>query len=116
MKHLKKIIVCLLSVAILCSSQLTYVNAAAASENVVMSEKNVSCSKNGIEVTFTFSYSDGNSASFIGARISNGTGSINSTSSHFENDTRYATAVVTTSSGTITFNAWCDIYGQTGSY
>lgn len=115
MKHLKKIIVCLLSVAILCSSQLTYVNAAASSENAVMSNTDVYCEKEGIGVTFHFTYSDGSSASFTGAEITKGTGNISSTS-HFDNDTRYATAVVTTSSGTITFNAWCDIYGQTGSY
>lgn len=120
MKHFKKIFVCLLSLTILFSSQLMYTNAAVVVENEVMSTTDsaiVYCSKDDVCFFFYFSYSDGNSASFVRGSC-HGTGcTISSMSSLFDNDTCYATIIVTTASGAqITFNAWCDIYGQTGSY
>lgn len=120
MKRFKKIIICMLSLAMLCGSQLLPVNASTVAENEVLSTTDVQVvrsEKDGVAVFFYFGYSDGSDAWLNRVSCLTTGCRLTSSSSHFSGDTCYATAVVTISSGAqITLNAWCDIYGQTGSY
>ena len=124
MKQFKKILICLLSVALLCGSQLVSVNAAeavsAGNETGLMPLKVVQqeATVNGVTVVFHFDYSDGNSAKLVAAICTTaGYEMPNPPSSHFAGDTCYATATVVNSTThvQVTLKAWCDIYGQTGT-
>lgn len=124
MKLLKKVIICMLSVVLLCGGQIVPVSAAewesAENESEIMPLKvdHHDVTINGVTVQFFFDYSDGSSAKLVGAFcITGGYEMPNPPSSHFSGDTCYATAVVMNSSthATITFKAWCDIYGQMGT-
>ena len=120
MKGLKKFIVCLLSLAVLCGSPTTYVSAA---ENEVMTTNSFvyqNAESGDAKVQFVFDYSDGNSAQL--AAVWNLSGDKydmpDSPTSSFSGDTCYASIVLVHKStgAKVTLRAWCDIYGQTSSY
>lgn len=119
MKRLKKFIICLLSVVVLCGSQMTYVSAA---ETEVMSLNAFVCQDakvGNVVVTFTFDYVDGTTAKLAMVVCHNSNYDMpNPPTSYFANDRCYASVVVVnkTTNEQITLRAWCDIYGQTGEY
>lgn len=120
MKHLKKITVCLMLLAVLCNNRAVYVNAA---ENVIMTTNDVAVQivQNGdAKVTFRFYYSDGNTANLFMV-INNSSDKYSMPdppTSSFSNDRCYATIVLVhlTTGEKVTLRAWCDIYGQTDWY
>lgn len=123
MKLIKKAIICLLSVTLLCGAQIGHVNAAewvsTEHDEEIMPLKVIyhEVTIGGVTVRFYFDYSDGNSAKLVGAICTTGGYEMpDPPSSHFSGDTCYATAVVVNSSTHVstTFKAWCDIYGQMG--
>lgn len=123
MKDLKRFIVCLLSLAILCSSPAT-LNVRAAetivedARTVASTPINILCTKNGVSVRFYFVYSDGNSATLVAVLCETSGYIISAPSTHFDNDTRYASVIATNeyTGAQITLGAWCDIYGQMGTF
>lgn len=120
MKCLKKFIVCLLSLAVLCGSQVAYVSAA---ENEVMATNAFvyqNAESGDAKVQFVFDYSDGNSAKLAAVwNLSSDTYEMSGPpTSSFSGDTCYASIVLEhkTTGAKVTLRAWCDIYGQTSSY
>lgn len=118
MKHIKKIIICLLAVFVLVGNQTTYVSAAEETAASVLSNyTKITVSKGGAAVEFYFNYADGTTvydADFVGMNA-NYTYTLDR--SGFSNGvwTIYVTARNVYSGATITLGAWCDIYGQTGA-
>lgn len=120
MKRLKKFIVCLLSLAVLCGSQVAYVSAAG---NEIMTTNAFvyqDAESGDAKVQFVFDYSDGNNAKLAAVwNLSSGTYDMqNPPTSSFSGDTCYASIVLVhkTTGAKVTLRAWCDIYGQTSSY
>lgn len=120
MKGLKKFIVCLLSLAVLCGSQAVYVSAA---ENEVMTTNALvyqNSESGDAKVQFVFDYSDGNSAQLAAVwNLSSDTYDLSGPpTTSFAGDTCYASIVLVhkTTGVKVTLRAWCDIYGQTSSY
>lgn len=120
MKYLKRILVCILSLTILYNSPLAHVSAAVESETLSTSETIVVKSEKGdVSVLFYFTYSDGNSADLIAVICQNSNYDIlNPPSTSWNEYSRVATVVVThkTTGAQVTLGAWCDIYGQTGTF
>ena len=122
MKALKKLIVCLMAVTLLCGSRPAAVCAAAekeATDRSIDISVGVQYGKD-VVVTFFFHYSDGNSAECTGYRatFSDKLYKVDFNGGSFSGDRATATATVTVISTQqkITLGAWCDIYGQTGSF
>lgn len=119
MKHFKKFFVCLMAMVVLCSSQMAYVNAAETEAMPMSSTITQYATKDGATVIFYFLYSDGNSASLVDVAydLSRYT-KINGPTSYFAGDTCYASVTLLdrTTGATITLNAWCNIYGESGAY
>lgn len=124
MKYLRKIVVCMLAVVMLNTQIMPCVEAAETQGNTVAAQNemeqtkatppSVTSQKNGIIVVFIFSYVDGSSASLVSCSASVGTVTI--TKNTFSGDSRIVEAVVTVGNKQTTFGAWCDVYGQTGSF
>lgn len=120
MKRIKKFFVALLALAMLCGSSVVYVSAA---ENQIMSTNFFvyqDASRGDASVTFTFDYSDGNSAK-LAAVVNNSSDKYtmpNPPTSYFAADTCYASIVLVnkTTGAKVTLRAWCDIYGDTDEY
>lgn len=119
MKRIKKFFICLMTLTMLCSSQLIYVSAATEAETEVMASEfpaQQEVTKNGITVTFYFTYSDGNSADCYLVLCDDSNYSMSLPNVSIASDRCYASVVMThnTTGAQISFRAWCDIYGDTG--
>ncbi len=124
MKRLKNAIICLLSMVMLCSSQLMYASAAPTpvSENEVMPRFTTSqvATVGDATATFYFTYSDGNSADcYLVLLPKDSKYEFNGPpSTSFYGDKCYASVVLKhkQTGELVTLNAWCDIYGDTAQY
>ncbi len=79
---------------------------------------NILVEKDGAKVRFYFDYSDGNSAKLAAAISENRDYDIDPPESSFIGDRCYASVVVThiSTGKKFTLRAWCDIYGDLGTY
>lgn len=121
MQRLKRFIILLLSMVVLCSSQLMYANAASAYEDEIMplSITTQDVTKGGVTVTFYFDYSDGNSVKLAAVTCNNTNYSMpDKPTESLIGDKCYAEVVVihNTTKVKTTFKAWCDIYGECAPY
>ncbi len=129
MKNYKKIILCVLTTLLVGSSQIQHVAAATmqdgASVNSVSetvqrraSSAVVNISKGGTNVTITFNYSDGTSVDFAGVSYNSKKYNIAITQNSFSGDSRRVQIVLTNKNdgSKITLGAWCNVYGETGTF
>lgn len=119
MKHFKKFFVCLMAMVVLCSSQMAYVNAAETEVMPMSSDITQVATKGGVTVTFHFHYSDGRSATFTKITYDESSyEKVSGPTSYFAGDTCYASVTLKNriTGATVTLNAWCDIYGDSGYF
>lgn len=124
MKNLKKAILVLMVGVLLFSGQQMQVNGATNEENDIMVTSftnNVNVTKQGMTVSFVFYYSDGSTAdiaewSYNKSYNENYTFAL--TKESFSGDTETVVVVATNkkTGAQISFGAWCDIYGRTGTF
>lgn len=120
MKKTKKVIICLLAAILVCLQQIpTQAALLSVEEAASSSEVVVPVTKYSTTIWVHFSYSDGNSATYLGISHSVGTSyEFRVTKNVFSDNSRIVEITATNKfSGTeIVFGAWCDIYGQTGTF
>lgn len=120
MKRFKRFLVSLLAMALLCGTSVVYVSAAENQAKSARANIYQDAQSGDASVTFTFSYSDGNSVKLVGASNNSRDkyNMPNAATSSFSGDTCYATAVLVNKAtgAKVTLKAWCDIYGESGSY
>lgn len=119
MKFVKKFVACMLVLLLFSSSVMLYVEAAEAAKEIENQSSRtqvlVTVEKEGISAWFRFAYVDGSSVELDYWDSTGGKPTI--TKNVFSGgDTRIVEAYVIRDARRITFGAWCDIYGQTGSF
>ena len=129
MKNYKKITLCVLTTLLVGSSQTQYVAAATVQDHTNVNEASktvqrssqtasVTINKGNTSVTIGFRYSDGTSVNLAGVSYDTRLYNIAITKNSFSGDSRIVEIVLTNKSDSskISCGAWCNVYGETGTF